>query len=136
MLWFPLLNKLICAPLGPFQYQLHSLYDVDISSSKLEEFLYQKCHIPIGNTILTAFLSWKSLVYTFFNLHEHENWFLESKKSACVVAKLFSLPQAKISRFLPRGTDCSGYKIFEISCAWYIFNFPFIHLNVKEERGF
>lgn len=47
---FPYWINSSVAPLGPFQDQLYSLYDVDISSSKLEEFLYQKCHIPIGNT--------------------------------------------------------------------------------------
>lgn len=39
------------ALLGPFQYQPYSLYDVDISSSSLEEVLYQKCCIPLGTTI-------------------------------------------------------------------------------------
>lgn len=126
------------ALLGPFQYQPYSLYDVDISSSSLEEVLYQKCCIPLGTTIFD---------YVNFNLGRvwstHSSipmnikiGILKNSKSAWLVAKLFFLPQAKISRFLLRGKDCSGYKILEIIMCLYIFNFPFIHLNVKEKEGF
>lgn len=48
---FHLLNKASVALLGPFQNQPHSLYDVDISSSNLENVLYQNCCIPLGRTI-------------------------------------------------------------------------------------
>lgn len=53
---FHLLNKASVALLGPFQYQPHSLYDVDISSSNLENVLYQKCCIPLGSTIFYCVL--------------------------------------------------------------------------------
>lgn len=53
---FHLLNKASVTLLGPFQYQPHSLYDVDISSSNLENVLYQKCCVPLGSTIFYCVL--------------------------------------------------------------------------------
>lgn len=134
---FPLLNKFICGTIGCFPVStLQSLwcwrFFQQLGRGPLPEMLYslRKHHFWLCS------LTGKNLVYTFFNPHEHQNWFPESKKSTYLVAKLFFLPQAKISRFLPRGTDCSGYKILEISCAWHILNFPFLYLNVKEEEWF
>lgn len=133
---FHLLNKASVALLGPFQYQPQSLwcwhFFQQLGKCSVSEMLYslRKHHF------LLCSLSWEEFGLHTLHPYEHVDVYVESKKSTCLVVKLFFLHQTKISRFLSKGTDCSGYRILEIACAWYIFNFPFIHASFKEKEGF